>query len=187
MISFAGIVVAAKRAFVGLVAFLHIPLKKSASPEPFAAVEDATPSADALLEPNAAIHRPKGKRGVQRERIDFRGILAGIVKNKVLLACLAGALLFLFVIAVTAVIVSAPAKPIPAARPATREGAALVRLMVVPPASSLAPRMAMEREGAAAYTLDDAVRLGLDGAAVDPAELSARNDAAIEELFGAVP
>lgn len=168
----------------GVTGLLRLPTKKRVSPEPFAAVVDETPSADALLEPNVAVLRPKGKKAANVARVDVREVVTGIIRNKTLVIAISAVLVFFLILAITAVFVGAPAKPLPPAKPATREGAALVRRMVVPPASSLAPRMAMEREEAASYDLDEAVHLGLDG--VDIGGLSSRNDVAAEELFRTV-
>jgi len=97
------------------VGFLRLPTKKGASPEPFSAIVDETPSADSLFEPNAAMQRPKGKRDETRARIDFREFFAAILRNKLLLAALVAVLAFLLILAATAIIVNAPPKPIAAA------------------------------------------------------------------------
>ncbi len=167
---------------------LKLPRARRSSPEPFAAVEDSTPTADALLEPNAAYQRKaKGKAGpAPREKIDFRAALEALLRNKPLLASLAALLVLLLAIAVAGVVVSVPAKPLPALRGPTREGVAVARRMIPPPLTSFGPRLPMEREDAKPYTMEDAAEMGLEPAAEALRELSARNDAAIEALFGTV-
>jgi hypothetical protein len=157
--------------------------RRPSSPEPFGSVEDSA-GLDALLEPNAVGQPPKA--GSHLASIDLREVLADLSRRKALVACLAAALVFLLGLAVTSLVVGAPPKPMVAPPRATREGAALVRRLVVPPRSSLAPRMAMEREGAAPYTARSAVELGLGGADIDLSGISARNDAEADELYGTV-
>jgi hypothetical protein len=179
---------AAATAWESIAATLKLPRARVSAPEPFAAVEDGTPSADALLEPNAVFQRQKdGKRGSpRREKIDFRAVLAAIVRNKSLAAALGAALLLLVALAVTGILVRLPQKPLRDAAGVTLEGSRAAGRMIAPPETSFRPRMEMEREGEPAYTVEDAVEAGVDWDAIDLDALKARNDAALDELFRTV-
>ena len=166
-----------------------LPSARRASPEPFSSVEDGDADLDALLEPNAAPARPApgpraGKAALPA--IDLRAGLEALLKNKLLLVCAAALSLVLVVLALTSIVVGAPAKAIGPGPGATKEGRALVRALIVPPRSSLRPRMEMEREGEPAYTVQDAIELGIGRAGIDRAALASRNDAEIEALYGTV-
>jgi hypothetical protein len=171
---------------------LKLPPAARPSPEPAPEAEEGFPGADSIIAPKKAGSRAEGGKGGKRAKaapkvkVDYREILASLLKSKTLVVSLVAALGFLLVLAVTGIVVAAPAKPLPLAAGPTREGAALVRRMIVPPRSSLAARMVMEREDAAAYTLGDAVLLGIDWDAIDLAGLGARNDVAADELYGTV-
>lgn len=158
--------------------------KRSApsAPEPFAAIEDETASTDILLEANAAPGLQKGAG-----RLDLGATVAALAKNRTLLAGLALALVFLLVLAVTALVVGAPPAAAKGAAPRIDpEGEALVRRWILPPGIGLEPRVELEREGPPAYTAAEAYALGLDPASADVSGLKSRNDAELGALFGAV-
>jgi len=167
---------------------LKLPRSKPAAPEPFAAVEDDTPGADALLEPNAALIRRKdGTRGMpERERIDLRAVLAAILARKPLAAALGAGLLLLVALAATGIAMRLPQKPLRPSATATLEGSRALDRMVAPPETSFRPRMEMERDGASGYTMEDAVEAGVDWDAIDLDALRERNDADLDRLFGTV-
>lgn len=165
-----------------------LPKRPPAAAEPFSAIEDDTPLGDLLSSTNAA---PSMVAPQARERPDLRGLARGAVEaastSPPLLIGLGIVLAFLLLLAATALIVSAPPKAAAAAAPITREGRALVATWLAPPGDPLEPRMAMEREGAAAYTAEDAARLGLHADPPIMAELRDKNDKAIEDLLGTAP
>lgn len=152
------------------------------SPEPFSSIEDATPNEDVLFSANAA----PGLAASKRARIDFKSAVEAASHKTGLLIGLAAALGFLLVLAVTAILVSAPPPAPPRAPTLDKEGEALVRSWLVPPGSALEPRMEMERESIPGYSAADAFRLGLDPAKADLSKSEAANDAAAEELFRTV-
>ncbi|HET7839441.1 MAG TPA: hypothetical protein VFL04_06745 [Rectinemataceae bacterium] len=153
------------------------------SEEPFSTIEDPTSTSDMLLEANAAM---TGAAAPREARIDLRASLAALAKNTVLVVSLLAILGFLLVLAVTAIIVGAPPKPMPAAPALSREGTDLVKTWIYPPGLSLEPRMPMEREGRPKYSYGDSARIGIDPAKVDLAPLKATNDEAIDELYRTV-
>jgi hypothetical protein len=175
-----------KSAVSGILARLpFIPKRPAASAEPFSAIEDDTPLGDLLSSSNAAPGMAIGD--AEREKPDFHALLDAAAKNTPALVGITIVILLLLAIAVTAIIVAAPPKPLPAAAPFTEKGEALVKAWLPPPGDPLEPRIAMEREGVAAYTPADAARLGINP---DPAILAAlreKNDADIRDLYGTAP
>ncbi len=151
--------------------------------EPFHSIEDATSSADMLLEANAAMTQGSGLR---ESKIDLRASLAAMAKNTLLVVCLLAGLAFLLVVVVTSIIVSSPPAKPKAPETLTREGTALVGSWIYPPGLSLEPRVLMEREKLPPYGYEDSIRLGIDPAKVDNGALRAANDSAIDELYRTV-
>jgi hypothetical protein len=178
-----------KAAVGGLSSRLPFPKRTPAAPEPFSAIEDDTPLGDLLSAENAAPGPVEKKEG--RERTDFKALASSVfgsaVKSTPGLIAIVVALVFILALIIKGIIVASPPKPLPAAAPLTQKGEALVRTWLLPPGDPLEPKMAMEREGTARYTVEDAARLGKDP---DPrlfSSLRAKNDEAIDDLFGTVP
>jgi hypothetical protein len=163
--------------------FVKQPGPQSA-PEPFTAIEDETPVGDLLSEANAApgaAPPPKEKTG-----IDFGAVADAASKNPVVLAVGVIVLIFLVAVAVTMIIVNAPPKPIRSSSAFSEEGAALVKTWLLPPGDPLEPRIEFEREGAPDYTAVDAAEIGLARSSEYIVQLAARNDAAMDDVYGTV-
>jgi hypothetical protein len=178
-----------KAAVGGLASRLPFSKRAESTPEPFSAIEDETPIGDLLSSSNAAPGMAsQGKKG---ERADFKSLAYSAadsaMKNTPLLIGIIVVLLFLLAVAITTVIVNAPPKAMPATAPFTKEGLAVVKAWIPPPGDPLAPRMAMEREGVAVYTAEDAARLGIDPDPRLAARFRLKSDEAIEDLYGTVP
>jgi hypothetical protein len=154
------------------------------SPEPFTAIEDDTPVSDLLSEVNAApiaAPPPKEKAG-----IDLGAVANAASKNPIVLAVGIIVLLFLVAVAITILIVNAPPKPIMSSSKLSQEGSALVKTWILPPGDPLEQRIEFEREGAPAYTAADAAKIGLARSAEYIVQLAARNDAAMDDVYGTV-
>ena len=168
-------------------------LKKraSTSPEPFSAIEDDTPMGDLLSATNVAPGMTA--QGPAREKVDFRALLEVVVNKPAILAGVFAFLALLLALAVTSAIVTAPpsktvaAAAAAAAAPFSEKGESLVKTWLPPPGDPLEPRMAMEREGAPAYSAQDAARLGVFPDPVREARLREMNDQTVEDLLGTVP
>jgi hypothetical protein len=166
----------------------RIPFAKrstAATPEPFSSIEDDTPLGDLLSSQNVAPVAPASKSG--RELPDLRGILASTLSRKPVLIGILGGLALILIIAVVAVAVSVPPKAPEEAAPFTKEGTALVKTWLLPPGDPLEPRMEMQRGGASAYKPEDAVKLGRPSDPGTATDLAAKNDEAIDDLYGTVP
>ena len=159
--------------------------RKATSPEPFSAIEDATPLGDHLSAANAA--HGMASKASKREALDFRALMESAVKNPSVLIGICVVLAFLLALVVTAVIVTAPPKALTVTPPLTEKGEALVKTWLPPPGDPLEPRMAMEREGAPAWSAEDAARFGINPDPVAAAQLRDKNDEAIDDLFRTVP
>ena len=166
-------------------AALKLPRAAVSRPEPFATLEDDTPSADALLEPNAVAERRRGE-GRRSEKIDFRALLRLLLAKKALALTLGAFLFLLICLGITGLVVRLPQKALRPPAAATLEGSRVAGRLIAPPETSFRPRMVMEREGAPAYTVDDAIELGIDWDEIDLEALEARNDAELERLFETV-
>jgi hypothetical protein len=178
-----------KTAVGGLTARLPFPKRAESTPEPFSAIEDETPIGDLLSSANAAPGMAsQGKKG---ERADFKSLAVSAadsaLKNTPLLIGIIVVLLFLLAVAITTIIVNAPPKAMPATAPFTKEGLAVVKAWILPPGDPLEPRMAMEREGSAVYTAQDAARLGIEPDPRIAAGFRLKSDEAIEDLYATVP
>lgn len=160
-------------------------LARGGAGEPFGLIEDRGSGLDALGEPNAAPRAAAGAAGAaaKRPRLDLRAAASAILRDKAALAALSLAALLVVALAFTLVVVALPSPAPPAARGPTREGVAFAERLIVPPRSSLAPRLVMEREDVPPYTMADAVELGVPWEAVDLEAIAARNDAAMAELL----
>ncbi len=173
----------ALKSIAGRIPFLKRPGQAS-SPEPFSAIEDDTPVGDLLSEANAApgvAPRPKEKAGV-----DLGAVADAAAKNPLFLAVAIIVLVFLVAIAVTTIIVNAPPRPIRASTILTEEGKSLASTWILPPGDPLEGRIEFEREGANAYTAEDAAEAALGKMDEYLASLTARNDAAADGLYGTV-
>jgi hypothetical protein len=157
----------------------------SESPEPFSTIEDDTPLGDLLSSRNAAPVASSSSSG--RARLDLRGVMETALKNRSVVIGVLSALAFVLVIAVVAVVVTIPPKPLKQALPFTKEGRALVKQWLSPRGDPLEPRIEMERKGDQAYTAADAAKLGLPADPRTTAALAEKNDEAIEDLYGTVP
>ncbi|MEI6388208.1 MAG: hypothetical protein WCQ50_16405, partial [Spirochaetota bacterium] len=171
---------------VGKLPFL--PKKKSApkgGAEPFDSLEDGSPDADESLNANALGPHISGDS--EKTKVDFRGLLASLVSNKLVVGFIAAALFVGIAVAVASLVSQAePPKLVVAPIAITAEGrAAAARFMLPPdPALDLAPPV--EREPRSPYTDEDIKRLAPTH---DPRFLSAierRNDEAVGILFGTV-
>ncbi len=178
-----------KAAVGGLASRLPFPKRTEAAPEPFSAIEDDTPLGDLLSSENAAPGPVDRKEG--RERADLKALAASAfgsaVKSTPGLIAIVVALAFILALVITGIIVASPPKPLPAAAPLTQKGEALVRTWLPPPGDPLEPKIAMEREGAARFTVEDAAKLGMNPDPRLSSSLRAKNDEAIDDLFGTVP
>jgi hypothetical protein len=182
----AGILAGAK-ALAARIPFL--PKRPASTPEPFAAIEDDTPLGDLLSSANAA--PGMALKGDEAERPDLRELArtaaASAAKNPQALAAIFIVLGLVLAVAITAAIVASPPAPTPIAAPFTRKGEALVKTWLLPPGDPLESRMVPEREGAPAYTAQDASRIGLSLSPLTMAGLREKSDAAIDDLYGTAP
>jgi hypothetical protein len=180
-----------KAAVGGLASRLPFPKRTEAAPEPFSAIEDDTPLGDLLSSENAAPAEVEKKEG--RERPDFKALastaIGRAVRSTPILIAIVVALVFILALVITGIIVSSPPKPLPAAAPLNQKGEALVRTWLLPPGDPLEPKMAMERGGQdkPVYTAEDAAKLGRNPDPRLSSSLRAKNDEAIDDLFGTVP
>ena len=178
-----------KAAVGGLASRLPFPKRTEAAPEPFSAIEDDTPFGDLLSSENAAPGPVEKSEG--RERGDLKAlafsVLGSAVKSTPGLVAIVVVLAFILALVVTGIVVASPPKPLPAAAPLTQKGEELVGTWLPPPGDPLEPKMAMEREGTAKYTAEDAAKLGVSPDPRLSSSLRAKNDDAIDDLFGTVP
>lgn len=178
-----------KAAVGGLASRLPFPKRTESAPEPFSAIEDDTPIGDLLSSENAAAGPVEKKE--DRERTNLKALASSAfgsaVKSTPGLIAIVVVLVFVLALIITAIIVASPPKPLPTAAPLTQKGEELVGTWLPPPGDPLEPKMAMEREGTAKYTVEDAAKLGKN---LDPrlsSSLRIKNDEAIDDLFGTVP
>jgi hypothetical protein len=178
-----------KSAVGGFASRLPFAKRPASTPEPFSAIEDETPIGDLLSSSNAAPGMAAGNS--KGEKADFKSLAASAadsaLKNTPVLVGIIIVLLFLLALAVTAIIVAAPPKAMPAAAPFTKAGEAVVKAWILPPGDPLAPRMAMERDETAKYSAEDAARLGLDPDPRIAGNFRVKNDADIEDLYRTAP
>lgn len=171
---------------VGKLPFL--PKKKSApkgGAEPFYSLEDGSPDADESLNANALGPHISGVS--EKTSIDFRGLLANLVSNKLVVGSIAASLIIGIAVAVASLVSQAePPKLVDALPAITAEGREVAARFMLPPDPALDLTPPVEREPRSPYTEADMKRLAPTH---DPRFLSAierRNDEAVDLLFGTV-
>jgi len=166
--------------------------KKAKGPEPFAFVEDDTPGADSLSEPNAV--PASALRGASRgEAPNFKEIFSTLLANRLFVFASALVLCLGLALAVAALIAGAPPKPVPAEAVIAPGGKDAVRGLISPlrPDKELEARVELERPEGAVYTVEEAERVLSEtrkrAELPDVSGLAAHNDEEAAKLYESVP
>lgn len=185
--------VEALRALAGRVPFLKLGIaKKAKGPEPFAFVEDDTPGADSLSEPNA-VPASSLRAASRGEAPNFKEILSTLLANRLFVAASALVLCLGLALAVAALIAGASPKPVPAEAVISPEGKDAVRGLIPPLRSDkeLEARVELERPEDAAYTVEEAEGVLAEtrsrAKVPDVSGLAAHNDEEAAKLYESVP
>ncbi len=184
----------------GALPFLAPKLPGSGSaPEPFDSLEDGTTLPGEDFEPNAAVGiaagiRGKGAKGAGAEGGGLerlKSFVDVVLGNRLAIGLIVAVLVLILALFVVAFMVSAPPKTampdLPSEGRDVAAGEALVRRLLLPPLPSLEPKVELEREQGRVYTKADSAPYRSDMGKVEITGLKARQDAAVEALYGAVP
>ena len=185
--------VEALRSLAGRLPFLKMGMaKKAKGVEPFAFVEDETPGADSLSEPNAvpaSALRAASRGGAP----NFKEIFATLLANRVFVLVSVGVLCLGLALAVAALIAGAPPKPVAPAAVIAPGGKDAVRGLVPPRSAEdeLGARVELERPEGAVYTVEEAGQVlsstRRQAGGLDISGLAAQNDEEAARLYESIP